>query len=188
MVGLTSKATLGRGEKGLADAQGDEGGASRLPGRLMPLDRPPKPEPLCDVPPEHIDILWPKIEPLIERATATSRGKETAFDIRRSLMARDCQLWIWWEDGEVKLLAIAEIVRHPRKTVARIKLCTGLEHAVPREMILGCVAVIEAWAREQGATGMENVARAGWERVLRTVGYERTHVYLEKELADGFRQ
>lgn len=147
----------------------------------MPLDRPPVPPQLCDVPPEDIDLLWPHVESLLEQATATSRGKETAFDIRRSLMARDCQLWVWWADG-VNLLAVTEIVRHPRKTVGRIKLCVGRPHSVSREAIIDCVGVIEAWCREQGAEAMENISRNGWERVLRTIGYERTHVFLEKEL------
>ena len=148
----------------------------------MPLDRPPVPPQLADVPVEDIDMLWPHLEPLLEEATATSRGKETAFDVRRSLMARDCQLWVWWEGGELKLLAVTEIVRHPRKTVGRIKICVGKPHSVSRENIIECVGIIEAWAREQGATGMENISRDGWERVLRTIGYERTHVFLEKEL------
>lgn len=133
---------------------------------------------LCCVPVEHIDILWPQIEGLLEQATATSRGKATAFDIGRELRARDAQLWIWWENG-VEAVFVTEIVRHPRKTVGRIKIAVGRG----RRDWQAEIAQIEQWAIGQGATAMELIARPGWQRALRPFGYEATHTFLEKELA-----
>lgn len=142
----------------------------------MPLDRPPQ---LYDVPAEHIDRLWPQIEGLIEAAVATARGAETAFDVRRMLNARDAQLWIWWDAGQVELLAITELKVYPRRLAARIKICTGRATA---ERMRACVLVIEAWARAQGATAMRHEARKGYARVLAPLGYTQTHVVLEKDL------
>lgn len=154
-------------------------------GSVAQPGRPPIPPQLCVVSPEHIDLLWPQIEPMLESATATSRGRETAFDVRRALMARDAQLFVWWEGGRVEVLAVVEIVRHPRKTIGRIKICTAIPGAVTRETFRICTTIIESWCKEQGATGMAMDARPGWARVLRSLGYETTHYFLEKELADG---
>lgn len=138
------------------------------------------PRQLCGVPAERIDDIWSQVAPLIELATGWSRGKETAFDIRRSLMARDCQLWVWWEEG-VRAVFITEIVDHARKRTARIRICCGQG----RKSWESYLPVIEAWARSNGAAAMELIARPGWEKVLLPQGYERTHVLLEKDLTDA---
>lgn len=131
------------------------------------------------VPVGDLDRVWPEVETLIERATATSRGKETAFDIRRALRASDAQLWLWCEAGPpIRACAVTEIVDHPRKRVLRIRICTGEE----RERWQGRLLDLEDWARGQGCAGVELIARRGWGRVLRAFGYETTHHLLEKDL------
>lgn len=119
---------------------------------------------------------------MLEIAMTANRGLEIAADVRQSLIERRAQLFIWWESAAVELLAIVAIKRHPRKTTGGIRICVGRPHVVSHENIIHCVTVIEAWCREQGATGMRMDSRDGWERVLRRLGYERTHVVLEKDL------
>lgn len=142
---------------------------------------PESPPQLCDVRLEHLDMIWPHVEPLLEEACRSSRGRETAFDIRRSLRARDARLWVWWDHGRVEVLAITEIARFPRKTIGRIKIATALPGVVSMDVFRQCTRVIEAWARSEGATGMAMDARPGWARILKGLGYETTHHFIEKD-------
>ena len=132
------------------------------------------------VPWTDLDRAWPCVETLIERATATSRGKETAFDIRRALGSRDAQLWCFKAnaDAPISAVAVTEIVNYPRRRVLRIRICTGED----RERWQAGLLALEDWARGQGCAGCEFIARPGWGRVLKAHGYETTHHVVEKDL------
>lgn len=132
---------------------------------------------LCGVPAERIALVWPAIEPLIKGAASLSRGKFSADDIRAGLESRDMQLWMAWDNGPVAV-AVTQIAEHPRKKTCRIRIVTGRY----REGWQHYIRAIEAWAASNGCTGMELIARPGWERVLRSYGYEKTHVLLEREI------
>ena len=132
---------------------------------------------LVGIPSAEIDAVWPLVEPRIAAACRRGRDKEAPEDIRQALKARDQQLWLAW-DGAIAAVAVTQIVRHPRKTCCRIRICTGRE----RRSWQACIAAIEGWARAQGCAAMELIARPGWSRVLARHGYETTHVFCEKEL------
>jgi hypothetical protein len=132
---------------------------------------------LIGIPPAEVDAVWPLVEPQIAAVCRRGRGKESPDDIRQALKARDQQLWLAW-DGAIAAVAVTQIVRHPRKTCCRIRICAGRE----RRSWQAHIAAIEAWARAKGCAAMELIARPGWSRVLARHGYEITHVFCEKEL------
>lgn len=134
---------------------------------------------LTTVPADDLDLVWPHIETLVERATASSHGRETAFDIRRSIRARDCQLWMAWNDGP-EAICITQIEDHPRKKVCRIRIAVGENMAAWVEYMRD----LTAWAKAVGCSGIIAEARPGWERVLRPYGFEKTHVLLEHHFED----
>jgi hypothetical protein len=43
---------------------------------------------------------------------------------------------------------------------------------------------MEEWAKTQGVKKMEYYARPGWERFLKTKGYKKTHVQLDKFIGE----
>jgi len=88
------------------------------------------------------------------------------------------QLWVAVAD-EVEAVFITQIVHRPRKTVAEVLIGTGTGYERWYEKF---IAVFEAWARSNGATRVRLIAREGWKRVVRHLGYESTHVILEKDL------
>ncbi|MGH6933294.1 MAG: hypothetical protein ACREEE_12780 [Dongiaceae bacterium] len=137
-----------------------------------------KPTAIVGVPAALVDGVWPLVERLIDQACRRGRGKETSEDIQNALMARDLQLWLLW-DGSPKGAVVTEIVRHPRKTCCRIRICTGRG----REDWQRHIAVVERWAKSQGCAAMELIARPGWSRLLKDHGYAVTHLFCEKELS-----
>jgi len=136
---------------------------------------------LHPIPVAHLDAAWPHVEAMLEAATATSRGRETAFDIRRAVRAEDAQLWLWWDDSRRKATAVAvtQIVLHPRKKACRIRIVTGEDMGAWLDQGL---AELEAWARSLGCELMEANARPGWGRVMKGRGYQVGHHFIEREL------
>ena len=49
-------------------------------------------------------------------------------------------------------------------------------------LVLHHVKDLETWAKGKGCKKMELFARPGWSKLMKTKGYEKTHVQLEKEL------
>lgn len=138
---------------------------------------------LVGIPSKNVDQVWPLIEERIEEACLTSRGKEKAFDIRRSARHGEKQIWVVWDEDVKDILAVVvtELAVYPRKMVCRINICVGDE----RERWQHHIAVIEAWARQKGCRAMELFARPGWSRVLKPFGYDTTHHMVEKEFEDA---
>lgn len=127
---------------------------------------------------DEINVVWPEVRPWLEQACATSRGKFDAEDIRAGLLAGEDQLWIW-KTPTAFAVGITRIANYPKKSVCTLRIVTGKnmdEWAVP------CIQTIERWAKANGCADMELQARPGWERLLSRLGYEKTHVYLERLL------
>ncbi len=134
---------------------------------------------LTGVPRHHLDSIWAKLLPWLEAVEVRADGRETVADLRKWLDGGQLQCWVWLEeDGSVTGVLITEIVRQAKATVCRLRVCTGRD---PRRW-LPSLAIIEAWAKEQGCHGMEPFARPGWEKLLAPLGYKATHQILWKPL------
>ena len=131
---------------------------------------------LYGIPSTAIDAVWEEVRPWIAAACKTSRGKFDALDIKRGLLERDDQLWIW-RSATAFAVGITRITNYPKQRVCTIRIVTGRNR---REWEKECISQIERWATAQGCDAMELQARPGWERTL--PDYDKTHVYLEKRL------
>ncbi|KVU10659.1 hypothetical protein WK62_05185 [Burkholderia ubonensis] len=131
---------------------------------------------LYGIPAASIPEVWGEVCPWIAAACRTSRGKFDENDILRGLLDRDDQLWIW-KTPTAFAVGVTRLVHYPKQMVCTVRIVTGRNR---REWEQQCVEQIEAWAKAQGCHAMELQARPGWEKVL--AGYDKTHVYLEKQL------
>ena len=127
-----------------------------------------------------LDAAWPLVAGWLEGVVARSRGKESLVELRAALVAGRKQLWIWVPGpAGVQALAVTEIVNYPATRICRVCIATGERRD---QWLAPGVAVIEAWAKEQGCDAVEPVARLGWEPELKRLGYRAHHVILSKEL------
>lgn len=133
---------------------------------------------LCPAPADRIPGIWAEIRDHIAGACEFSGGKYAAGDILKALLARNMQLWLVVDGDRVAAIVLTEIASYPRFKVCKLLACTG----EARETWTHLIGEIEAWARAQGCAVLESIARPGWERVLKPLGYTRTHVVLEKRL------
>jgi hypothetical protein len=131
---------------------------------------------LYGIPSTSVDDVWDELRPWIADACKRSRGKFDEHDIRRGLLERDDQLWIWRSETAFAV-GVTRLVRHPKQLVCAIRIVTGRNrHEWEKE----CMSQIEHWARSQGCDAMELQARPGWMKAL--PDYDMTHVILEKRL------
>ncbi|MBX6322976.1 MAG: hypothetical protein IRY94_14195 [Rhodospirillaceae bacterium] len=120
-----------------------------------------------------IAAVWPRVEPLLARATGRTRGCVSTAAVRERLAARDMQLWI---TEPLRAACVTEIVAYPHQRWCRVVFAAGEDLALCRAGL----AVIEAWARAEGCAGVEIEGRPGWRRVL--PGYRAGDIILRKEL------
>jgi hypothetical protein len=131
--------------------------------------------------PEQIDAVWPLVAPSLAAVCTRSRGKDSLAELLAAFGAGRKQLWIWWPSAAgLEALAVTEIVDYPAIKICRVCIATG---AARHAWLAPGLAVIEAWAREQGCDAVEPVARLGWKRDLKALGYRAHHVIMSKELS-----
>ena len=124
---------------------------------------------------DRLDDMWGAAEPWIEKALDYGTSRLTKDEVYEKLKAREYQLWVAYA-GEVKAIAVTEIVETPRGRVACIFICTGKDMSTWAYHL----EEIEQWAKEAGCAIVETLARPGWKRMLPE--YRARHIQLEKTL------
>lgn len=121
-----------------------------------------------------IEATWPLVEHLITESLSTSYT--TPKRMLELLKSNDAQLWLAKNGDGIDAVCVTQITVHEIGKTCGIWICTGTN----REAWQDYMDVIEAWAKSNGCIGMKHEARNGWQRILKPMGYEMTHVILEK--------
>jgi hypothetical protein len=129
--------------------------------------------PVRGIPADEITTLWPRLEPLVERALSRSRDY-TLDEVHQSLRAERRQIFATWP--ELDTICITSIERRPAAKVLIIWWKAGLLHDDWRDMLLAT----ENWGRSLGCSRIEFRGRKGWERLLPDY---RTETLYWKDLA-----
>lgn len=132
---------------------------------------------LIGIPSERLDDVWDAAEELLYDALEGNNGEITTFDCYEGIKAKRLQLWLVY-DGSIRAAVVTELAIYPRKKVCRVLQLSGKG----MDEWLHLTSVIEAWAKENGARGMELVGRKGWERHMKQHGYGFEYLVLSKEL------
>lgn len=132
---------------------------------------------LITVPTANIDEWWPEVLPWAEDFCQYSQGSYTPDYILERLQKSLMQLWLAMDGKNIVAVCLTEI----RKTVIKeyvIVVMTG-EDMLSWIHMLGD---LENYARSLGCQKIVGVARPGWEKILKPIGYRKTHITVEKEL------
>lgn len=111
---------------------------------------------------EHVEEFWPQASVLLQKALDKSQGDYALNDVKKELLERDMQLWIWIEGHTLISCCVTKIVNYPQRLICQIPLIAGTK----MRLWLQCEDVISAWAKEQGCTQLEGFSRDGWLKVL----------------------
>jgi hypothetical protein len=147
----------------------------------MLMDAPQMPVPLVGVQPAQVGYLWPYLRPWFDLVEKSAKGRETAADLRHGVEEGSLQLWVWWpRPDEITAVCITEVILDPGVKVCRIRVCVGRDRS---EWLALALPVIEAWAKSIDCGIVEPIARIGWERDLKKLGYRKNHLIMGKKVA-----
>lgn len=110
---------------------------------------------------ERIESIWPKVEPLLQKAIDRGHGEHEAGDILGFLLSRDMQLWIA-ADEEIRAAMVTQIINYPRLSVCQVIYLGG----EGLKFWKSAKPLIEAWAKSQGCQELRAYGRRGWCRVF----------------------
>jgi len=130
--------------------------------------------------PYNLPNVLTSVYPKIEAATAYSVGKYNGSDILQKIVSGNMQLWVAYDEERDRIdgIAITEIAIFPQRKICRFLCATGEDLMEWIDHIEG----MENWAVEMGCDGFQAECRPGWERLLKSFGYNKSHVILNKEL------
>tara|TARA_R110000765_G_scaffold280252_1_gene377734 strand:- start:570 stop:980 length:411 start_codon:yes stop_codon:yes gene_type:complete len=132
---------------------------------------------LTPVPSIDAEKVWPFVAELVTDALDHGSSRVSPNDVREGVGTGRYQLWVAWR-GDAQAIAVTEIIETATTKLASIFICVGNQ----MEDWLGHLETIEDWARSEGCSLIANLARWGWQRPLKKLGYKATHVMLEKKL------
>lgn len=132
------------------------------------------------VPPEAISPLWPVLRPRILSGVERSNGRLSEHAALELLSSGRWQCWGAFEDRDNRAVLVTEIIVYPSgsKGLNGI-IAAGEDRGGWQDM---AIDTLERFARAEGCILFEMWARMGWEPLMKSKGFKRTHVLLEKTL------
>lgn len=132
---------------------------------------------LMPIPNENIGTWWSQVLPWAEEFCQHSQGSYDPQYILERLNDSLMQLWLIMNDDVIFGVVLTEI-RQTKIKECIIVVTTGRE----MESWVHLLKTLEKYAMLMGCTKMVGIARPGWEKILKPLGYKKMHVQLEREL------
>ena len=109
---------------------------------------------------DDLGLVWKDCAPLL---TPALNDGATIEQVLTAIFAKDAQLWIGSDNGEIQVACVTELVRRGGCLYCNVWLAGG--RGVNNWIYF--LETIEAWAKEQGCDAMLiDRARRGWGRLL----------------------
>lgn len=131
------------------------------------------------VPQDHIDAVWPAVEPFVVKALEYASGKYKPEDVRDLVTEYGYPLWIAFNNEGIKGMVITRFMQYPRKKYLFLEFCGGTDGFSWKAPML---STLRSWAKDNGCDGIEGAGREGWQKVFESDGYRRTLVHFEMPL------
>lgn len=131
-----------------------------------------------EVPLVQVGLVWDEAEPYLRRAVDSVATEEYLAFIKGRLFTGMEQLWQLRDDiGEILGYATTSIyTRNGLTTTVVINLGVANE----LEAFVSYLSGFEVWAKGKNIDYIEVVGRKGWEKVLRSEGFEHNYTSLIK--------
>jgi hypothetical protein len=129
--------------------------------------------------PEHIELAWPSVEPLLYKALDYSAGEWKPEDFKENLLEGLIDLFIATKESRDTIVAMActQVVHYPQYKSLRINALAGdsMGEWFDEE-------TFEEHAQKKGCHSIELFGRKGWLRVADKKGYKEQYVVMTKVL------
>ena len=136
------------------------------------------------VEPQHVDLIWSNVVPLLSKPLETGLGEVGLDDIKEWIKNQTQQLWLILDEEEQKIIGACttQIMVYPNQSHLRIQLI-GAESNRLQEYMEQYPPIAKEFCRENNLSHIEVIAhRKGWERLLSNKGYKKYYTVLVKEM------
>jgi len=130
--------------------------------------------------PEEIDKIWPLVKDKVQAALDRNHNFRDHTDVKENCKNGVEQLWVIADKKDnVHGVCITQIMQQPNYNVGLVRIATG--HDLP--LWVDKINEFENWAEKKfSCKKIEIYGRPGWKKMLTPLGYEFSHVQMDKFL------
>ena len=130
--------------------------------------------------PEEIDKIWPLVKDKVQAALDRNHNFRDHTDVKENCKNGVEQLWVIADKKDnVHGVCITQIMQQPNYNVGLVRIATG--HDLP--LWVDKIKDFEQWAFHNcNCKKIEIYGRPGWKKMLTPLGYEFSHVQMDKFL------
>lgn len=135
---------------------------------------------LIPINPENIELAWKDIVNFIEEGVKYCDGKYTVEDIFKLILKHQIILWVVYNDGEGKAIGcvLTQVIDYPKVRALSVFLLAG--HSFKQIMLVYDDLI--QYAKSIGCAKLELSGRPGWEKLLKPLNFEKTHIVMRLNL------
>ncbi len=130
------------------------------------------------VTPGALHVLWPNVRGALIDHPELWTTQETPEDLFKQLLLGELQLWVFLDEGNIKMYLMTHIDMRPTGMVMKLVWAVG----VAAERAAATVEAFERVALTCGCKRLEVWGRAGWARLLRKYGYREVQRIVGRNL------
>lgn len=130
--------------------------------------------------PESLHYIWDEVVPFLNQALEYGQGKFLADDIYHFISDGIMQLWIVFDNYQLRAVGVTEIIPYPRKKSLLICFVSGIK----AKQWLSLVDHLCMYAKDHGCDMIETYTRKGFEKLLGKFGFQKVHSVLKFDLTD----
>ena len=137
------------------------------------------------VPREAIDIVWPDVINMLNKAVETSKGKYHINDIYEDLTKGFYNLWLIIDDkGEDKVIAAltTRLIKYPNRSAMAMDWVGGKRMA---EWLPIAMEKLSSFAKDCGCSHLEGYGRKAWIKVLKRYNWKPEYIAYRMEINNG---
>lgn len=131
------------------------------------------------IPPGRVPNEWHAAVPVLRNAVARSGGRHTMKTLFEMLKSGEGHMWGIYEGDTLVGVATTRVADYPAKRFLTVDFIAGTR---VREWIEKLDDVLGNFARDIGAEAMEGIGRKGWDGLMRSRGWNRSMVIMEREV------
>jgi len=137
------------------------------------------------VPREAIDIVWPDVINMLNKAVETSKGKYHIDDIYEDLTKGFYNLWLIIDNkGEDKVIAAltTRLIKYPNRSAMAMDWVGGKRMA---EWLPIAMEKLISFAKDCGCSHLEGYGRKAWIKVLKRYNWKPEYIAYRMEIDNG---
>lgn len=134
------------------------------------------------VPPEVINVVWPKVKPMLQMAVNTTSPRYDMNSVLWGLEQGELLLWLVMDESEPVAALTTRIADYPKSRGLCLDWIGGKRM---REWLPMAHDIMRKYGRDHGCTHLEGYGRKAWGRWLEKYGWEPEYIAFRMELKDG---